>query len=107
MWGDLADFTLPGLAKFEGDPAQARALLESAKNYAANTGNIKASLRAHLIEARTLRHSFSRNRQKQKVERMMRFVEDVQQCALMERILRDWDHWTGGVASPETDYWGL
>ena len=107
LWGDLADFTLPGLAKFEGDPAQARALLESAKNYAANTGNIKASLRAHLIEARTLRHEFSRSRQKQRVVRMMQFVEDVQQCALTEKIIRDWDRWTGGVASPETDYWGL
>lgn len=107
LWGDLADFTLPGLAKYESDVSKARQHLRRAKHYAVMIGSPKANLRVHLIEARMLRESFSVNLQRKKVERLIGLVGDVQTCALVKKILGNWERWTGRGANPNNSYWGL
>lgn len=107
LWGDLGDFTLTGLAKLECDANVARELLDLATAHGLRTGNLKCQLRALLIEARIC-HNHSRARElKAQAEVLVERIIDAKQCPLTQRILQEWNRWTSGVASPETDYWGL
>lgn len=107
LWGDLGDFTLTGLAKLEGDYEIARDHLEQATAYGVRTGNLKCQLRAVLIEARICRQNARRLELRSKAEALADQIVDARRCPLVQRILKDWNRWTSGVASPETDYWGL
>jgi hypothetical protein len=107
LWGDLADFTLPGLAKLEPDQEAARSHLETAQRYADRVNHPKALARALLLEARTASDIEQAASLRQRFAEAKARVYDLHHCALTARIEADWQNWCTSAWAPEADFWGL
>jgi len=107
---DLADYTLPYLAKLQGNPEEARSLLAEAQRLASEAGNPVGEARALLLEARIGTSHRRSTGIRKRIDELRSQVPVLENCRLLARILSQWDTWTGGRREPDgtgDSYWGL
>ena len=108
--GDLADLSLPCLAKLQTDPARARSILADSKEIQVETANRVGESRTLLLEARFSADADQAAAMKQRVIELQQQVPALNQCGLVRKILDRWQSWAGGERSPDESgdvFWGL
>lgn len=109
--GDLADFTLPNLAKLQGisDPDAATRSLARAKHIQVESGNRLGLARTFLLEARFQGEGKASCRCWQGLLELRANLPALAECKLLARVLERWDSWTGDPAAAEHGdvFWGV
>ena len=109
--GDLADFTLPNLAKVlcEADPAAARNLLAEAKAMQSRARNRLGLVRTLLLEARLAARGDVPPHTNEAVLALSAEVPSLATCALFQKIMALWVTWTHDFRAVENGdvFWGL
>jgi len=106
--GDLAEFSLPSLAKLEADPARARLILNEAKTLQTELNHRMGEARTVLLQAR-LDPECARTAKTRLLE-LKRQVPALGQCKLLAKVLRRWKTWTNGKLLPDSRgdaFWGV
>ena len=101
--GDLADHSLPMLAKLTSDLATARRFLDEAEATARLHRNHLGLARILCLRGRRLRT----DRNGDEVAILQRTVPALSRCKVARRIVARWDDWTNSQDEPIEDYWGL
>ncbi len=111
LLGDLADFTLPGLAKLicRADEQSARAVLAEAKGLQSRNRNRLGHLRTLLLEARLGPAADSAPHLKDAMLTLASQVPSLATCTLFQQIMERWEVWTHDLCSTgDADpFWGL
>ena len=107
--GDQSDFTFASLAKWERRCQPALNWIQRAKQAQSLAHNRMGLVRSLLLESR-LRGDRQLAAESRAVVRGIRQqLPALAQCALLTKILANWDGWVGGQ-TPESegdDFWGL
>lgn len=107
LWGDLADFTLPGIAKTTVNQEARSAILSEAVQLARQHHHHKAAAKAILIDARTTPNEARADALRRELHQEYRRVPDLWSCTFTRKVIADWHSWCGAPAGPSTDYQGL
>jgi hypothetical protein len=99
--GDLADLSLPCLAKLQTDPARARAILADSKAIQVAMASRVGEARTLLLEARFSAAADQAAAMKRRVIELQGQVPALNQCRLVRKILDRWQLWAGGQRSPD------
>ena len=108
--GDLAEFTLTGLAKLARTRNKALALLERVRLLQTEVDADVGLARTWLLEARLSGERAVVEESRRKVESLREHLPGLAACPLLQTILTHWDEWTGGGPSPTAnrdEFWGL
>jgi len=104
LTGDLADHSLPMLAKLSPDDVEADELFEEAEEMQRAHGNHLGVARILCLRARRLKSPHDR----QEIELIQRTVPALAKCEVARKIVREWLAWIAPrPASEPMDYWGL
>lgn len=102
--GDLADHSLPILAKLSKDDSEAGRFLEEAEATQRLHGDNLGLARVLCIRARRLRHPGDGH----EIELLQRTVPVLAKCDVARKIVREWRSWISPRLGAEpADYWGL
>lgn len=111
LLGDLADFTLPNLAKliYQTDASAARTLLAQAKAIQSQNRNRLGHIRTLLLEARLSAPGYVTPPLKEAMLALASQVPCLTTCGLFQRIMKGWEVWTHDLLVLENDdaFWGL
>lgn len=108
--GDLADFTLTGLAKCTRRPRRALALLAEAKSIQTAGSNMVGEVRTLLLEARLGDDPAAIAAARTRVEALRTSLPALGVCGLLGSILDNWEAWTSGGRPPvphPDPFWGV
>jgi len=104
LTGDLADQSLPMLAKLTTDDGEACQYFAEAENTQRMHRNKLGLARILCLRARRLQYPDD----KEEVELLQRTVPVLSGCPVARRIVREWRSWIAPpAAAGPTDYWGL
>ena len=107
--GDLADFALPQLAKLQDNAVQAVTILDQALGVQRGLGSLVGEARTLALRARLHEGRLDTDEIKQRLEQVKTQRPALEQCAVLARLLSDWDRWIGPLKPDENDdiYWGV
>ncbi len=108
--GELAEFSLVGLAKLEQDPAAALAHVNRALSIQEQLQHSMGETRSLLIRSRLGNDSQMRGRDHERLRSLQRSVPALGGCPLLRLVLDHWDQWTSGRPAPdgrEDTFWGV
>ncbi len=109
--GDLADLTLPNLAKLmaDSDLPAARSWLGEAKLMQARSRNRLGLIRTLLVEARLAARGDSPPHSNEAILALAQGVPSLATCELFNKIIQRWDAWARDPGATENGdvYWGL
>jgi len=111
LYGDLADFTLPNLAKLisETDPVAASAVLADAKVSQSRNRNWLGLVRSLLLDARLAVRGELLPHSNEAVLTLAASVPALVNCQLYRQIMESWEIWTHDAQATKNGdvFWGL
>lgn len=108
--GDLAEFSLVGLAKLEPAPRAALAHVDRAVWIQEQLQHSMGMARALLIRSRLSSNNHMQRSDYERLQSLQRSTPALAVCPLMRQVLDHWEQWTSGQAAPdgqEESFWGV
>jgi len=108
--GEMAEFTLPSLAKLATEASAAVPILAEARRIQTESHHLMGLARTLLLESRLAGDAGLAARHRQELVRVRTLVPALRQCPLLGEILSHWEQWTdlpGGVEYHGDRFWGL
>jgi hypothetical protein len=111
FYGDLADFTLPNLAKLisETDPVAASTVLADAKTMQSRNRNWLGLVRSLLLDARLAVRGELLPHSNEAVLTLAASLPALATCPLFQQIMANWEDWTHDLQATKNGdvFWGL
>jgi hypothetical protein len=107
---DIADYTLPYLAKLQESANAAIETLLQAESIQKSFRNQMGETRTLLLEARVASGDTHASSLKERIRSLKEQVPALGQCKLLKKVVERWEEWTSGNPSPDETgdvFWGV